>query len=332
MNKIITIIAFILLGLALIWGVLQMNEGKEKDGTISSQENTISTLEASLEQERESKQLAIARTEELTAANVQLKGEKKKLDTQISRLEKEINNLKLRINTQRETIEGIRTEMKQRESAMADLQQQISGLNSAKSADRAKLKDLEKQRATITSEMEGLRATTFQTLSEKDALVNDLLDKQEEEELYRNNLDIIEKTVVNFQKISLRKEKNGRTIKRLKKKNWNYTVIELSLYHDQQQLLKGQDFSLTIIDLNTGKALPLREANPKFPDSENNMTSMRFTFDTNPIVLEHTNTQEKTSNNYQVQLTYVKNNRELPMKFGVIPIISNNKPVNVSEE
>jgi len=331
MNKIITIIAFVLLVLALIWGVMQMNEGKEKDSTISTHENTISTLEASLEKERTSKELAITRTEELTAANAQLEGEKKELNTQITRLEKEINNLKLRINTQRETIEGIRTDMQQREATIADLQQQIAGLNSAKAADRAKLKDLEEQRAAITAEMEGLRATNFQTLSEKDALVNDLLDKQEEEELYRNNLDIIEKTVVNFQKISLRKDKNGRTIKRLKKNNWNYTAIELSLYHDAQELLKGQEFALTIIDLNTGKALPLRESNPEFPDSKNNATSMRFTFDANPVVLEHTNTQEKPSNNYQIQLTYVKNNRELPMKFGVIPIISNNKPVNVSD-
>jgi len=310
---------------------MQMNEGKEKDSTISTHENTISTLEASLEKERTSKELAITRTEELTAANTQLEGEKKELNTQITRLEKEINNLKLRINTQRETIEGIRTDMKQRETKIAELQQEIAGLNSKKAADRAKIKELETQQAAINTEMEGLRATNFQTLSEKDALVNDLLDKQEEEELYRNNLDIIEKTVVNFQQISLKKEKQGKTIKRLKKKNWNYTDVEISLYHDQQELLKGQEFALTIIDLNTGKPLPLRESNPQFPDSENNATSMRFIFDTNPIVLEHSNTQEKTSNNYQLLLTYVKNNRELPMKFGAIPIISNSKPVNVME-
>ncbi len=330
MNRIITIVAFVLLALALIWGVMQMNEGKKKDSTISTHENTISTLETSLEKERTSKELAITRTEELTAANTQLEGEKKELNTQITRLEKEINNLKLRINTQRETIEGIRADVKQRESKIAELQQEIAGLNSKKAADRAKIKELENQQAAMNTEVENLRTTTFQTLSEKDALVNDLLDKQEEEELYRNNLDIIEKTVVNFQQISLKKEKNGKTIKRLKKKNWNYTSVEISLYHDEQELLKGQEFALTIIDLNTGKALPLREVNPQFPDSEN-ATSIRFVFDQNPIRLEHSNTQDKTSNNYQLLLTYVKNNRELPMKFGAIPIISNSKPVNVVE-
>lgn len=331
MNKIITILAFILLFLAIGWGVYQMNEGKKKDATIATRENTINTLETALEKERTSKELAITRTEELTQANTQLEGEKKELNTQIKRLEKEISDLKLRINTQRKTIEGIRAEIQQKEAKVAELEQQIATLNSAKKADLAKIKDLENQRAALSNEMTQLQTNTNQTLAEKDALVNDLMDKQEEEELYRNNLDIIEQTVVNFQQIAVKKGKDGKTIKRLKKNNWDYTSIEFSLYHDQQELLKGQEFALSIIDLDTRQPLALRESNPQFPDSENNAKSMRFVFDTNPIVLEHTNTQEKTSRNYQLQLTYVKNDRELPMKFGVIPIISNGKPVNVAE-
>ncbi len=327
MNRIITIIAFVLLALALIWGVFQLNEGKKKDATINTQEQTISTLETSLEKERNSKELAIQRTEELTQANQELEGEKTKLNKQIQRLEKEISDLKLRINTQRETIEGIRADMQQREAKIADLQGQIAALDRSKKADLAKIKDLEDQRAAINTEMDNLRATTYQTLSEKDALVNDLMDKQEEEELYRNNLDIIEKTVVNFQQIALRKDKKEKPIKRLKKNNWDYTTVEFSLYHEQQELLVGQEFELTIVDMDTGESMALRESNPEFPDSETNAKSMRFTFDKNPIVLEHTNTQEKTSNNYQLQVTYVKNDRRLPMKFGVMPIIANGKVV-----
>ncbi len=328
MNKIITIIAFVLLALALIWGVFQLNEGKKKDATLSSQEQAISELETSLEKERNSKELAIQRSEELTEANQALEGEKTKLSTQIQRLEKEISDLKLRINSQRETIEGIRTEMQQREGKIAELKEQIAALDRSKKADLAKIKDLEDQRIAVNTEMDNLRATTYQTLSEKDALVNDLMDKQEEEELYRNNLDIIEKTVVNFQQISLQKEKNDKGIKRLKKNNWDRTRVEFSLYHEQQELLVGQEFEMTVVDMDTGQPLSLRESNPEFPDSENNAKSMRFTFDKNPIILEHTNTQEKTSNNYQLQLTYVKNDRRLPMKFGVMPIISNGKVVD----
>ena len=327
MNKIITIIAFVLLALALIWGVFQLNEGKKKDASISKQEQTILDLETSLEKERNSKELAIQRTEELTQANQELEGEKTKLNTQIQRLEKEISDLKLRINTQRETIEGIRADMQQREAKITELQGQIAALDRSKKADLAKIKDLEDQRTAINTEMDNLRATTYQTLSEKDALVNDLMDKQEEEELYRNNLDIIEKTVVNFQQIALQKDKKDKPIKRLKKNNWDRTTVEFSLYHDQQELLVGQEFEMTIVDMDTGQPVALRESNPEFPDSENNAKSMRFTFAENPITLEHTNTQEKTSNNYQLQLTYVKNDRQLPMKFGVMPIIANGKVV-----
>ena len=284
-------------------------------------------METSLEKERNSKELAIQRTEELTQANQELEGEKTKLNTQIQRLEKEISDLKLRINTQRETIEGIRADMQQREAKITELQGQIAALDRSKKADLAKIKDLEDQRTAINTEMDNLRATTYQTLSEKDALVNDLMDKQEEEELYRNNLDIIEKTVVNFQQIALQKDKKDKPIKRLKKNNWDRTTVEFSLYHDQQELLVGQEFEMTIVDMDTGQPVALRESNPEFPDSENNAKSMRFTFAENPITLEHTNTQEKTSNNYQLQLTYVKNDRQLPMKFGVMPIIANGKVV-----
>lgn len=327
MNRIITVIAFVLLVLALIWGVFQLNEGKKKASTINTQETTILDLETALEKERSSKELAIQRTEELVEANEQLEGEKSQLNKQIQRLEKEISDLKLRINTQRETIEGVRKDMQEREAKIADLQGQIAALDSAKKADRAKIKDLEDQQTAVATEMDNLRATNYQTLSEKDALVNDLMDKQEEEELYRNNLDIIEKTMVNFQQVTLRKDKRDKPIKRLKKSNWDYTTVELSLYHDEQELLVGQEFELTVIDADTGQPVALRESNPEFPDSENNAKSMRFTFEKNPITLEHSNTQEKTSNNYQLQLTYVKNNRKLPMKFGVLPIIANGRVV-----
>jgi len=327
MNKIITVIAFVLLVFALIWGVMQLNEGKKKAAIIGKQETTILDLETSLEKERSSKELAIQRTEELTEANVQLEGEKNKLGKQISRLEKEISDLKLRINTQRKTIEGIRIDMQARETKIADLQGQIASLDRAKKGDLAKIKDLEDQQAAVAAEMDNLRATSYQTLSEKDALVNDLMDKQEEEELYRNNLDIIEKTMVNFQQVALRKDKREKPIKRLRKNNWDYTTVELSLYHDVQELLVGQEFELTVIDSDTGQPVALRESNPEFPDSENNAKSMRFTFDKNPITLEHSNMQEKTSDNYQLQLTYVKNDRKLPMKFGVLPIIANGRVV-----
>ena len=157
MNKIITILAFILLILALGWGVYQMNEGKKKDTTITTRENTINTLETALEKERTSKELAITRTEELTQANTQLEGEKKELNTQIKRLEKEISDLKLRINTQRKTIEGIRAEIQKKEAKVAELEQQIATLNSAKKADIAKIKDLENQQAALSNEMTQLQ-------------------------------------------------------------------------------------------------------------------------------------------------------------------------------
>ncbi|MEM7105395.1 MAG: hypothetical protein AAF502_19820 [Bacteroidota bacterium] len=310
MNKNIIIGIAALAVIALLFVFLNQKKAiQAKKDKIETQQDSIYSLDRALALEKQATRDALAENERLSVENEQLEEAKAELDKEVQRLKKEIKDLKLRIKTQRGTIEGIRAEIAEKENAIADL------TNRQKS---------EKQE--LEAQIFSLQLTTDSILVSKDSLVNQMLDKQEEEEFYQTSLQIIEKTVVAYQLVSPRKDKNDKEIKRLKKNNWNYTYIEFSMYHESPELLADQNFILKIVDADSKRPLPMRETNPEFPDSDMNELGLSFTFTDNPITMMHVNMEEKPGDSYKMALYYVNEGEEFPLQNGTIDIMRNGKP------
>lgn len=287
----------------------QKKDIQAKKEKIETQQDSIYSLDRTLALERSAKRDAEVENERLNEANEQLEEEKSELNKEVSRLKKEIKDLRLRIKTQRETIEGIRDEIAQKEMALAAL------------SSRQK-----KEKKELEAQILSLQTTNDSILISKDSLVNEMIDKEDEEEVYRANLEIIEKTVVSYQLISPRKDKNGKEFKKLKKNNWNYTVVEFSMYHEDPELLAGENFILKIVDADTRRPLPMRETNPEFPDSEMNELGLSFNFTDNPLQMTHVNMEEKEGDSYEMALYYVRDDQEFLLRNGMVDFIRNGKP------
>ncbi len=318
----------VLLLLFFVFGAYQWSQSSSKSNIIKNKDLEIANLTQSLEDETSSKEEAMEKSEELELANQQLEVEKEELNQEIKRLKKEIKDLKLRIKTQRETIEGIRADIKSKEERIEALKGEIAGLNKKKASDRALIKKLEAERKTLTKDISALQVDNTKVLAEKDDLVNQMMDKQEEEEIYKEKMEIIENTQVTFQIVAPRSTKEGKEVKRIKKNNWNHTFVELSMYHENASLIQNENFLLKIVDSNTRTPLVIQEVNPKFPDSENN-SAIPFTFTENPVKLAHTNTQQDKSQNYEVHVYYVVEGKEFLLKWGTVRLSHNGKFVPI---
>lgn len=325
-NKTLPLIILGLLLLALvIYSFVQRNEINTKAKTIEQMDEKIGGLELDLQRETESKEIAIEKSEELAEANVQLEEEKAVLNKEINKLQKEIKNLKLRISTQRETIEGIRANIKEKENKILALESEISGLNRKKKSDLAKIKQLESEKKDLNSGLDKLQDERVVFLYQKDSLVNQMLDKQDEEELYKSKMEIIQNTSVTFQLVSPRSTKNGKEIKRIKKNNWQFTIFELSMYHDDMKLIENENFVLKIVDSRTRVPLAIRQSNPAYPDSPNNEKAVPFVFTKNPLALEHYNDENKKGNSYEANIYYVVDGKEFLLNHGVVRLAEGGK-------
>jgi len=324
----LVLIGVLLLG-SLLFTYRQCSTINNLEQTVTQQKQEIGSLQVSLQKETLSKNVAIEETEALQEANVQLEEEKEGLNKQIARLKKEIKNLKLRIKAQTESLVDVRTRLREKENKVLQLESDLVGLNRQKRSDRKKMKEMEAEMKTLNAGISDLNDEKLAILSDKDSLVNQMIDKQEAEEIYKDKMEIIENTTVNFQQLIPRENENGNPIRRIKKGNWNFTDIELSMYHDNMELIEFENFVVKIMDAQTREPLALRQSNPKFPDSEKNAKAVQFTFTENPIMLQHYNNENKKGKSYDVGVFYVSDGKEFLLRYGSVRFVSNGQFVLV---
>lgn len=313
----IILVGILLLG-ALIFSFRQCGTISSLEQTVAQQTEQITDLESNLEEETASKNVAIEETVELKEANTQLEEEKVGLNKQINKLRKEIKNLKLRIKSQTESLVDVRTRLKEKENKILALESDMAGLNRKKRADRKKIEELEAQQKALTADIVQIKDEKLSILSDKDSLVNQMMDKQEAEDIYKEKMEIIENTAVTFQTLIPKEKENGKAIKRIRKGNWNFTEIEISMNHEFMSLIEDENFVLKILNAQTREPLALRQSNPKYPDSETNAKAIPFTFTENPISLKHYNNENKKGNSYEVGIFYVTDGKEFLLRHGVV--------------
>ncbi len=316
----------IIILLLLLAGLAFLAVRRQKLGTtVHNQKITIDTLTQDLALTKSALNSAQSTNATLTASNNQLTEEKAALTSKVTKLSKEVKALKAQIKDQRTRLDEALAKIKDKEAQIAELQSQISGLNAKNKSDAAKIKQLEEQTKALSSGISDLAASRDSIVWIKDELSNELLDKEEAEENVLKQLSMINDTEIIFQVVKPLKDRNGKSINKIKNKNWNYTELEFSMYHPQDGFLAGEEFSLQIVDKDSGKVVPLREVNPQFPDSDQNAFTVPFSFDSNPIKLEHFNSEDKKSKNYEVQILYKVKDEEWLIRSGSYLVVANDR-------
>ncbi|MEO1263137.1 MAG: hypothetical protein AAFZ15_30285 [Bacteroidota bacterium] len=133
--------------------------------------------------------------------------------------------------------------------------------------------------------------------------------------------EIVMNTKIEYRTISLKADKDGKELNRLKADGWRYTEIEFDLINPDQEAIFDEDFIIQIFDVDNQKVVPFNESNPGFPDSQIGSTGMQFNYQGQPMQITYFNSQKKTSKNYDIRFYYAGKGFLLPIPSGQTRIV-----------
>jgi uncharacterized coiled-coil protein SlyX len=306
-----------------VYASYQYSTINKKEVVIEKQQTEIKQLDEDLSKETQLRMDAETRVMDLESTVRSLRDSIVMLKDNIAKLENKVNK-------QDKTLKALSQKLKSIENDYDLLKQEISTLSKKDKLDKNRIQELELDKEKLRNEMASVQIQREREQEEQARLENSLLKERLKEERLSLVSNIIDNTRVVYKNISTQKERFGKTMKKLKKKNssWVYTVLEFQLVHDEHQLILDEQFIAKIVNTETGETLPYIESNPNFPDSDKNTKGIKFKFDGNLIELAHYNNQEKTGNDYEVQLFYIDaEGQEHLLRGGIKPFLKDRKLV-----
>lgn len=283
-----------------VYASYQYSTINKKDVVIDTQKSEIIRLDDDLFKETQLRMDAEARV-------MDLEGTVSILRDSIVMLEDKISSLKRKVRKQDKTLKALSNKLKNFENDYDILKQEIAALSRKEEVDMQQIQNLELEKEKLRNEMATVQIKREKEIVQQEKTQAALLQEKMKEERLRKTTRIIDNTRVVYQKVSTQKERFGKTMKKLKKKNtaWAYTVLEFQLIHDENQMILDEQFIAKIVNSETGEILSYIENNPNFPESDKDAKGLKFKFDGNLIELAHYNNQEKTGSDYEVQLFYI---------------------------
>lgn len=305
-----------------IFSVFQSNTIQDQGHTIEEQGKEIDFLEVSLQTEEEENAI-------LAMDNTLLRETILVLRDSVSFLQGKIKGLKATVRKQAKTIKSIKAKLKDIENQYESLKMEIADLARKDEIDRNLIASLEADKADLRKELADLSVQRDQEVLAKQETEAELLDRQVSEARFKRITNLVNNTRVKFNKVSLSKERFGKSIGKIKKENskWKYTVIEFFLEHEDLKLLLDEQFLVKVVNSDTGEVLSYIESNPNFPDSQIDSKGIKFKFDGNMIEVSYFNNQKKTGKNYEIQVFYLSEDEEYLLLDGAKPFIQNRKVV-----
>lgn len=246
----------------------------------------------------------------------------------VALLQDNISRLKRKVRKQDKTLKSLSKKLKNFENDYDLLKQEIAALSRKEDIDMARIQELELEKQNMRNQIAKVEVKRSEEKRAQKKTEHTLLQQKVKAEKLKRTTNIIDNTRVVYQKISAQKGRYGKTMKKLKKNNtsWAYTVLEFQLIHDDHQLLLDEKFIAKIVNSDTGEILSYVENNPNFPESDKDSKGITFKFDGNLVELAHYNNQEKTGENYEVQLFYVDNDgQEHMLRGGLKQFLKNRK-------
>ncbi len=327
----IPILLLLLLGYAAyhIWN---------QEKTVKKSEKLTAQYKQQLEDEQLDKQRLARDLNEYADQNLVLRDSVKILRGQVFALKKELRE-------KVETISQNEARLNSMRSKMSGLENEIATLRNRPTttvADANKLKDLENQRFALDKQIGDLFMKNQELENENSQLVVQLVQKEKEKEAVEGELGKTENELagatgegkyqvegtegilVNINAIEAdfgrvqALTKRGKPARSTRK--WQDTEIKFDLIYPNVDNLVNQNFSLQLIDEDTGEALSPRESTKGAFDAK----GVDFAFTGNPVKVKFVNYQDKKNmgTNYTARLFFIDaTGKEIPLASAVAPVV-----------
>ncbi len=264
----------------------------------------------------------------LTDDNLILRDKLKEVRDSLVQLNSELTFLRAKVKKQNKTIKSIKAQLRKVEKDYVALRKHIAELARKDEVDKSLILKLESEKAELRRQIENLNVVREQEMVVHQATETELLDRQVSETRFKRITDIVNNTKISFQNIYAKKKRYGRPLGKIKRENskWRYTIIEFYMVNNNLKLLLDENFIVKVVDSDTHEILSYIESNPNFPDSDVDTKGVKFKYDGNLVEMAYYNNQDRTGENYEVQIFYVtEDGEEYLLEDGIKPFIINGK-------
>ncbi|HHB78602.1 MAG TPA: hypothetical protein ENK85_05155 [Saprospiraceae bacterium] len=263
--------------------------------------------------------------EELTISNTLLEDQLLLVRDSISILQNDLAALKTTLEKSKTNLSAIQKELKVRQKELdfvkAELLQKTS--NSAKVAQlKEKVAELEEQLEQLNYLKQNEQEDFVEYETEAQDLETEVVEKEQTAEKMTQLKAILENTIIDYKGISLRTERDGDNISKIKKngKNWKYTFINFDLQNTNPAFLVGSTFEWRIIDMDNGEPISFIESNQVYPKGIDTK-GFSFTYQGYAQEAVFINTQEKQGSSYELKLYYLEDDQAYYVNGSSRPIV-----------
>jgi len=263
--------------------------------------------------------------EELTISNALLSDELNLVRDSISILQNDLTILQTKYQKSKKSLSAVEEELAIRQKELDFIKAQMLK-NKTKASNEAALKEkvamLEAQLEQLNYLQENEKEDVIEVENEIEEVETAVTNKEETAEKMVRLKAILENTIIDFRGISLRSERDGDHIAKLKKngKNWKYTFINFDIQNAMPGYLVGAEFEWRIVDMDTGEPLSYIESNSVYPDAED-AKGLHFVYQGYAQEVVFINTQPKKGANYELKLFYLEDGNEFYVNGSSRPII-----------
>lgn len=327
----VPILLLLLLGYAIyhIWN-------QEKN--VKKSEKLAAQYKQELEDEQLDKERLTTSLNEYADQNLILRDSVRILRGQVATLKRQLREKVETISQNEARINSMRSKMSGLENEIATLRNRPT----TTTADANKLKELENQRFALDKQIGDLFMKNQELEQENSQLVVQLVEKEKKRDAIQGELDNTknelagatgegeyqvpgtEGILVNINAIEAEfasvnaLTKKGKLARSTRK--WQDTEIQFDLIYPNIDDLVNQNFSIQLIDEDTGEALSPRESNKGAFDAK----GVEFAFTGNPVKVKFVNYQDKKNmgTNYTVRLFFIDaTGKEIPLASSVAPVV-----------
>lgn len=244
-----------------------------------------------------------------------LKSQNRRLRDSIEILQKEVGRLNSILGSQGRELLSNKKKMKEMQMREDSLVKEIGRMLATTSSNTNKIENLEDERLVINKDMAELYERNDYL---KDSIADATIEKEAAKEkitLQEQIYEITNNTVVRFNAVRPKKD-NGNPARNPKR--WKSTEIDLELFHPKGDILLDEIFLVTLRDMDKNIPIPPREAN-----IGKDTPGVTFSFTGNPVkTIRYPNYQDKDSDNYALQVFYIKNGKKYALNNGGIQRIA----------
>ncbi|MEM9822113.1 MAG: hypothetical protein AAF985_13615 [Bacteroidota bacterium] len=318
--------AYLILGSTIIIGLSlfsmsQFNTIDRQGKAIVKKESQIAALSDELSGE-------IQVNDDLRMETSTLREQISILRDSIAELESKVKSLRKKLKKQDRYVRSANKKLKNIEMQYGQLKEEISRLVRADQIDKKTIAQLEEEKKAMRQEIEKLNIKKDKVEADKVKTEQQLMAQRIEEARFKRLSNILNNTQVQFERVSTHKKRFGKKQKKVKGKNWYYTLMEFQLINENVKLLLDERFIVKIVNSDTQEILSYIESNPNFPKSDKDSKGVTFKYDGNLIEVAYYNNQKKEGKNYEAQIFYIDDNgKEYLLRHGIKQIIQNRRPL-----